>query len=453
VVAGIGAVTATAPGEIEYAITHTETGRFIQSFFDQPVIMASHMNFRVRSLESVMYNDESIGISNRTIYFHALLEDGTLWGWGENNAWQLGDGTTIHRNEPVLIMDDVRSFSIIADGEHIQSRNNVHNWWNRTTIYPRSYQGLMISITPHLYSMTVLGIIHRMDGSVWVWGDSVLGQTGPIENRAASRPVKIMEDVDYFTAIGSIFNTARNGPVTSASVMALTTNGTLLAWGDNANGQFGDGSRFYRQNAVEILNYVASFLFNRFGLTAQRMDGSIWEWDSRPKTRGSSTSAESQVVSALRANLVPQSLHFEVMRTITRAEFCALVVMFYEAVTGREIVERVAFTDTNDINVEKAAAIGVVNGVGDNIFLPDDAITQEQVAVMLLRMATAVGHSLPSRNISFDNSLLSEWAIEAAEQTVGIMYGIGLRSRFAAQELFTVEQSIIAVFNLYSNIR
>lgn len=54
---------------------------------------------------------------------------------------------------------------------------------------------------------------------------------------------------------------------------------------------------------------------------------------------------------------------------ITRAEFCALAAAAYEKMKG-EVAERVEFTDTDDINVEKMAALGIVSGVGDGRFLP-----------------------------------------------------------------------------------
>ena len=50
--------------------------------------------------------------------------DGTLWGWGSNEYGQVGDGTTINRNRPVEIMQNVvyvqavngRTFAVNTDG-------------------------------------------------------------------------------------------------------------------------------------------------------------------------------------------------------------------------------------------------------------------------------------------------------------------------------------------------
>ena len=37
----------------------------------------------------------------------AILDDGSLWGWGGNFSGVLGDGTTEHRHRPEWIGDDL----------------------------------------------------------------------------------------------------------------------------------------------------------------------------------------------------------------------------------------------------------------------------------------------------------------------------------------------------------
>ena len=158
---------------------------------------------------------------------------------------------------------------------------------------------------------------------------------------------------------------------------------------------------------------------------------------------------------AVELGLVPARLNSFLTQAITRAEFTALVVALYETVTGREItgwwwaLER--FYDTNDINVQIAAAIGVVQGVGDGRFNPTGTLTREQAATMLARLAYAIGSPLPEQAATFaDNDAVSYWAIDAVGkvQAAGIMGGVG-DNMFSPQGSYTREQSIVTMLRLF----
>ena len=96
--------------------------------------------------------------------------------------------------------------------------------------------------------------------------------------------------------------------------------------------------------------------------------------------------AAEQVNAAITAGIVPQSLQSKYTQTATRAEFCALAVELYETVKGTEITQRVSFTDTDDVNVEKMAALGVVSGVGNDKFNPNGALTREPSILTAMRL-------------------------------------------------------------------
>ena len=163
--------------------------------------------------------------------------------------------------------------------------------------------------------------------------------------------------------------------------------------------------------------------------------------------------AVEQVNAAITRNLVPQNLQSNYTRTTTRAEFAALAVALFETVTGREISERMEFNDTNDINVQKMGGLGVVVGMGEGNFAPHSTLTREQAAVMLARLAEAIGNPLPQPNSSdrfSDRAQISSWAIRAVEQvqTVGVMMGIG-NNMFSPQGNYTREQSIVTILRLF----
>jgi len=109
------------------------------------------------------------------------------------------------------------------------------------------------------------------------------------------------------------------------------------------------------------------------------------------------------------------------------------------------------FNDTADINVQKMGYLGIVTGVGNGNFAPDNTLTREQAAVMIARLAYAVGQPLPQVAPTFaDNAAVSSWAVDAVGQVqaAGIMGGVG-NNNFAPSGDYTREQSIITMLRLF----
>jgi len=161
--------------------------------------------------------------------------------------------------------------------------------------------------------------------------------------------------------------------------------------------------------------------------------------------------AHDGITNAIAAGLVPQALQNHYTNNITRAEFAALAVLLYETVAGTAITGRVTFNDTNDVNVEKAAYIGIISGTGNNNFSPNMQFNREQAAVIIARIMNAVGQPLPQVAATFaDNAQISSWAIESVgqAQAAGIIGGVG-NNVFNPQGTFTREQSIITVLRLF----
>jgi len=104
---------------------------------------------------------------------------------------------------------------------------------------------------------------------------------------------------------------------------------------------------------------------------------------------------------------------------VSRTDFAEIVVMFYESIAGTEIEGRVTFSDTTDENIAKAAYLGIITGFGNNTVQPIHRVTREQAAVMLSRLAVAIGVILPTQAPAHvDISGVSPWALEAVEQVL-----------------------------------
>jgi len=154
---------------------------------------------------------------------------------------------------------------------------------------------------------------------------------------------------------------------------------------------------------------------------------------------------------AFELGLIPQALQNHYRNDITRAEFSALGVALYETATGREITGRMTFNDTDDVNAQKLAYLGVIQGTGGGNFSPNMQFNREQAAAILTRLANAIGEPFPQAAPTFaDNAQMSAWARDyiGRVQAAGIMEGIG-DNRFDPQGTFTREQSIITILELF----
>lgn len=96
---------------------------------------------------------------------------------------------------------------------------------------------------------------------------------------------------------------------------------------------------------------------------------------------------------------------------ITRAEFVTVLVKAFklESESGKTFADTANHWAKQDIAI--ATAWGIINGYGDDVFGPDDSITREQMAIMVVKAA-----KLPPATGSAefaDSSSISAWAADA----------------------------------------
>lgn len=162
--------------------------------------------------------------------------------------------------------------------------------------------------------------------------------------------------------------------------------------------------------------------------------------------------AENEIVKAKAEGLVTDSVTYNYQANITREQFCELVILAYEKITGvRAQVGNTSFNDTYNKEILKAANLGIVTGYGNNVFGPNDLITREQIATMLVRM---IDKSVSYENINVyndnyfkDKNDISSWALPSVNFAYdkGIMQGVG-NNCIAPQANTTCEQAVLLVY-------
>ena len=168
--------------------------------------------------------------------------------------------------------------------------------------------------------------------------------------------------------------------------------------------------------------------------------------------------AKEELARADELGLIPDCLEGEdLTQDITRAEFAAVAVKVYEALSGTAAIPIVnnPFTDCNDVEVLKAYNIGAVNGTSATTYDPDALLNREQAATMLTRVfkkVTLAGWTLPTdsqftlpytKPAAFaDDKDISDWAKDSVYFMAanGIINGVG-NNKFAPKNVTTEEQA------------
>jgi alpha-tubulin suppressor-like RCC1 family protein len=165
---------------------------------------------------------------------YALLSDGTVMAWGRNDHGELGDGTTkasasgvaVQSLTGVVQVDGGNQFglAVTSDGS-VWTWGSVHGVLSK----PQKIAGLSNVVQVSAGSSHSLALLSN--GTVMAWGTNHDGQLGIGSTKAQATPVLIpnLSDVKAVSA----------GNLSSA---ALLDNGTVKTWGDNTYGQLGDGS-------------------------------------------------------------------------------------------------------------------------------------------------------------------------------------------------------------------
>jgi alpha-tubulin suppressor-like RCC1 family protein len=176
-----------------------------------------------------------------------LLDDGTVRCWGSNEFGQLGDGTTIERTTPVSVnLGQGKSALSVSSGEShscaILNDRSVKCWGLNSngqlgdgTTTDRS-SPVQVAMSGEKTIMVSAGSYHTcaisIDRTVMCWGDNWNGQIGDGTNTDSASPVVI--------AVPS------NSSAVSLDAGALHTclgmnDGSMFCWGYNAYGQLGNG--------------------------------------------------------------------------------------------------------------------------------------------------------------------------------------------------------------------
>lgn len=142
------------------------------------------------------------------------------------------------------------------------------------------------------------------------------------------------------------------------------------------------------------------------------------------------------------------SLHL--LDNVTRGEFVAMLLRSKQieeaAYTGR--FADVAAGAWYAGYMEKAYQLGILNGDGTGNARPDDTITREEMAKIIVALVAPEAKSVEKVAIA-DLSEVSAWAVESVEKaiTLGLMNGVG-EGRFNPKQSAKREEAIVVLYRM-----
>lgn len=167
--------------------------------------------------------------------------------------------------------------------------------------------------------------------------------------------------------------------------------------------------------------------------------------------------AVSEVNEAIDNDLITNNVKRNYQADITRENFCELVIKLYEKTSSKTAEKGFAhFEDTSNPEILKAHNLGIVEGVSDTEFDPDNSITRQEICAMLTRAIGAIYKNIDVTDYEYhtfaDMNKISSWAMDSVQFAYDndIMAGIG-DNKIDPLGNATCEQSILLINRIYEN--
>jgi alpha-tubulin suppressor-like RCC1 family protein len=183
----------------------------------------------------------------------ALKGDGTVWAWGYNGSYRLGDGTTISRNRPVQMRGLAGITRIFVTMNNIFALKADGTAWVSGT-FPVTIPGdpgpnagprrlSLFDGAAHIAGSYWDFAVVKPDGTLWVGGqhNSLALGLHVSTDIAGLQQLPGITDAMAVTAGGNIY-------------MVLRRDGTALSWGINDSGGLGNGTLAYQQTPALVIN-------------------------------------------------------------------------------------------------------------------------------------------------------------------------------------------------------
>jgi alpha-tubulin suppressor-like RCC1 family protein len=281
----LGQVTAVSGGGI-YAMALLNTGTVMAWGNNQEGELGDGTTTQRDLPVAVKGLSNVVAISAGTETSLALLANGTVMAWGDNGSGELGNGSTEPLSTVPVPVQGLSHVAAITAGENFNlallDDGTVLAWGDNSAgelgigsftdsnvpVQVKGLSGVKVLASGTLHALAVLS-----DGTVMSWGANVFGDlgTGVKDPDGSNVPVKV--DLIH-TAVGVAAGDSHSA--------ALLANGTVMSWGSNVYGQLGIGTRNFEASddpiAVAGLHTATALCAGAFDSMALRKNGTVVGW-------------------------------------------------------------------------------------------------------------------------------------------------------------------------------
>jgi alpha-tubulin suppressor-like RCC1 family protein len=223
-------------------------------------------------------------ISTNDNFAIGLRTDGTIWGTGQNDGYQMGNATCCANQLSFVQIGTATDWKTIMTANRVAFaiKNNGTLWaWGTNFGGLLGYSNVSVLQVPTQLTTDVdwdkidMGNYHilllKTNGTLWTWGENANGERA----------------VDPTILIGGFDNNQIPGSWTAISAgfrmsFGIKTDGTLWGWGKNDVGQLGNGTTIdtFIPTQVGTASNWQSVSCGYSNVAALRTDGSLWTWGS-----------------------------------------------------------------------------------------------------------------------------------------------------------------------------
>jgi alpha-tubulin suppressor-like RCC1 family protein len=216
-----------------------------------------------------------------------LVASSSVYTWGDNESGQVGDGTTTEEDRPDLVglhgAQQVVTGSNGTFGAALMGDGTVEAWGNNVD-GGLGDDSTTNRLTPvHVVGLTGITQIAAGDqlmlaldssGNVWSWGFNSDGQLG----NGTSGPGT---NTDVPAKVPGLTGITQIDSGDGLASFAVDSAGALFAWGDNSEGNLGDGTTTQRDTPIQVpdlpkVKEVSAGLFTT--LVIAGTTNTLWGW-------------------------------------------------------------------------------------------------------------------------------------------------------------------------------